>query len=84
MYESQFRYIVITVGTAELTLWIWKHGTEHEWLWWTSRILEGETGEQITHALDTAALGEKEATAIRVAGHRLKEKLVKAFLGTQQ
>jgi hypothetical protein len=46
--------------------------------------LESRTGEQITNALDEAALGEDEALAIRVAGHRLKEKLVKAFLGITQ
>jgi hypothetical protein len=83
-YEAEFRHILMTVSRTELTLWIWKHGTEHEWLWWMSIILEVETGEEITHALNVAALGEKEATAISVAAVRLREKVVKAFWGSKQ
>jgi hypothetical protein len=79
-FEEPLSYIIATEGRAELTLWVLKHGTVHEWLWWTSRILESETDEEIPLALDIAALGYNEANAIHVAGIRLQEKLVKAFL----
>lgn len=83
-YEAQLSYIVHTHGISELTDWVLKHGTEHEWLWWTSNLLETVTGERINNAVDIAALGFKETLAIRVAGHRLQGKLVKAFLGNNQ
>lgn len=79
-YEAKFSRILHTYGKAEVTLWILKHGTEHERVWWWTMLLESETGEEIPLALDIAALGYNEANAIRVAGIRLQEKLVKAFL----
>jgi hypothetical protein len=82
-YEAEFSYILHSHGRTELSLWVLKYGTENEQVWWWSRFLESETGEKITNALDIAALGENEALAIRVAGHRLIRKIVKAFLGTK-
>jgi hypothetical protein len=79
-YESQFSYIVTDKGIAEIIDWIQENGTENEWLWWWSRYLESLTGEQITNGLDEAALGHNKANAIRVAGHRFQEKLVKSYL----
>jgi hypothetical protein len=79
-YEVEFSYILITEGAAKLTDWVVEYATENERVWWWSRILEAETDEEITFALDIAALGYQEANAINVAGIRLQEKLVKAFL----
>lgn len=78
-YEVEFSYMLHTHGRTELTLWVLKYGTPNERVWWWSRILEAETDEEITFALDVAALGYDQANAIHQAGFRLQEKIVKAF-----
>jgi hypothetical protein len=83
-YEAQITRIILTNGREEITEWVFTHGTFFEAVWWNNMLREAETGQRFTNAEQEAVWGHKYAQAIRVAGLRLQEKLVKAFLVTNQ
>jgi hypothetical protein len=83
-YEAQFRQIIVTHDIVEVTLWVFVISTDLEWEWWRIKLLEWETGEHFTNAKLKEVYGCTKAQALRVAGLRLQEKLVKAFLETDE
>jgi hypothetical protein len=82
-YKAELRHILMTHGSAKVTDWVCTHGTFFEVVWWKNHLREADTGQRLTNAQQKALWGHDITNAIRVAGHRLKEKLVKAFLGTE-
>jgi hypothetical protein len=82
--EAQFRYILYTRDIGEITAWVFVISTYFELVWWNIKLLEMDTGERFTNAEQKAAWGTEQTDAIRVAGHRLKKKLIKVLLGTDE
>jgi hypothetical protein len=83
MYEAELSYIIHEHGIMAVNKWVCQNGTFFELVWWRNKIRECETGQRFTNDEQEAVWGRRHTQAIRVAGHRLKEKLVKAFLGTK-
>jgi len=84
MYEVEISYIIHEHGIGAVDDWVYENSTFFGVVWWNNMIREMNTGQRFTNAEQEALWGEKITNDIRVAGHRLKAKLVKAFLGTTQ
>jgi hypothetical protein len=82
-YEAELSYIIHEHGIVAVNKWVCQNGTFFALLWWRNVIREWETDERFTNAEQEALWGPRIARNIRIAGHRLKKKLVKAFLGAK-
>src|SRR4051794_892763 len=82
-YERLIRCILFTHGREKVTDWVLTHGTFFEVVWWNNHLRKADTGQGLTNAEQEALWGPRITLAIRVAGIRLQEKLVKAFLGVK-
>ena len=82
--EAQFRNILYTRDIGEITAWVFVISTYFELVWWSIKLLEMDTGERFTNAEQIAAWGTEQTVAIRVAGLRLKKKLINLFLATDE
>ena len=84
MYEAEVSYIIHEYGIVAVNKWVCQHSTSFsELLWWKNHIREMQTDLRLTNARQEELWGKNMAKAIRVAGHRLKKKLVIAFLGAK-
>ena len=83
-YEAELSYIIHEHGIVAVNKWVCQNSTSfRELLWWKNHIREMQTGLRLTNARQEELWGKRLTKGIRVAGHRLKKKLVKAFLGVK-
>jgi hypothetical protein len=85
MHEAELSYIIHEHGIVAVNKWVLQNCKSFfEVVWWRNKIREWEMDQRFTNAEQEAVWGKKYTNDIRLAGHRLKAKLVKAFLGTTQ
>jgi hypothetical protein len=82
-FEAELRSIFHEHDLDELDVWVFVISTDLEWEWWIIKRWEGETGQRLINAELKEMYGPEKAKHLRVAGFRLREKLVKV-LGPEQ